>query len=154
MKYKLFLVLTFMSMTVMGFSSCANVKDPVHSENNKPLENSKISIQIGSKAFTATLLDNNTATAFLEMLPMTVKMVELNGDEKYHDLSKSLPINAANPGTTRAGDLMVFGSKTLVLFYQTRSTSYRYTQLGTVDDVTGLAEALGSGNVSVTFELN
>jgi hypothetical protein len=80
-------------------------------------------------------------------------MVELNGNEKYLDLSPSLPINASNPGTIQVGDLMMYGSSTLVLFYKTFSTSYSYTRLGRIDDVTGLAVALGSGNVTVTFEL-
>lgn len=88
----------------------------------------------------------------MELLPLTVNMIELNENEKYYDLSQSLPVNASNPGTIRNGDLMLYGSKTLVLFYKSFSTPYSYTKLGHVDDITGLIAALGTGNVTVTFK--
>jgi hypothetical protein len=110
-------------------------------------------IKIGSRKFSATLFDNPTTTAFRAMLPLTMNMTELNGNEKYVDLSKSLPTDASNPGKINTGDLLIYGSKTLVLFYEAFSTSYSYTRLGKIYDATGLAEALGSGNVVVTMEL-
>ena len=110
-------------------------------------------IKIGDSTFTATLYDNVAVAAFKSLLPMTVNMVELNGNEKYADLSRSLTTDASNPGTIQAGDLMLYGSSTVVLFYKTFSTSYNYTRLGKIDDVSGLAAAVGSGSVVVTFEL-
>ena len=113
----------------------------------------KIKITANAQTFTATLLDNNSAKAFNQMLPLTIKMIELNGNEKYSDLQSSLPINPSNPKTITSGDLMLYGSETLVLFYKTISTSYSYTKLGQIDDATGLASALGSRDTVVTFEL-
>ena len=98
-------------------------------------------------------IENATKKAFIEMLPITITMKELNGNEKYYDFSNNLPINSSTLGTINNGDLMLYGTKTLVLFYQSFSTSYSYTKLGSVDDVTGLASALGSGNSIVSFEL-
>jgi hypothetical protein len=120
------------------------------SDNANPASN-QMRIKIGSRTFTAT--DNATATAFKGMLPMTIKMSELNGNEKYFDLSVNLPTNASNPGKIQSGDLMIYGSNTLVLFYKTFSTSYSYTRLGRINDTTGLAAAVGSGSVTVSYEL-
>lgn len=159
MKQSFLIILVFMSI-ISSAASCHKNDLPIRTESNAEnnlkdeiMTPTKIRIKVGSKTFTATLLENKTAQAFKEILPLTMNLTEMNGDEKYGYLLKSLPTNASNPGTTKKGDLMLFGSKTLVLFYQTRSTSYRYTKLGTVDDVVGLAEALGSGNVTVAFEL-
>jgi hypothetical protein len=113
---------------------------------------SSMRITVGSNVFRATLRDNETTAALAAILPLTVTMTELNGNEKYVRLASDLPDAATNPGTIRAGDLMLYGEDTLVLFYKTFSTSYRYTPIGRIDDVSGLAAALGTGEVTVTFE--
>lgn len=97
------------------------------------MKNSKIKIKVNSQTFTATLSDNKSAKAFKEMLPLTIKMADHLRNEKHTDLSKSLPTNSSNPRTIHNGDLMLFGPRTLVLFYKTFSTSYSYTKLGKVD---------------------
>ena len=68
-------------------------------------------------------------------------------------LSSAVPTASSNPGRIQTGDLMLYGSSCVVLFYKTFSTSYSYTRLGRVDNPVGLASALGSGNVTATFEL-
>lgn len=115
--------------------------------------NNKLKVTIGNSRFTATLYENETVDAFVNLLPMTVNMTEMGGYEKFHNLPGSLPGLASNPGTTNEGDLMIWSSDCLVLFYSTRSTSYSYIQLGRIDNTSGLREAVGSGNVQVTFEL-
>lgn len=123
-----------------------------NSTNNFTSSN-KITVTVGGKTFTATLADNETAEAFKALLPLTLDMTELNGNEKYSYLSRSLPTNASNPGTIHAGDIMLYGSNCVVLFYETFNTSYSYTRIGQIDDSSGLADAVGSGNVTVTFSL-
>ena len=110
-----------------------------------------ISVKAGSKTFKVRLADNETAIAFRSRLPMTLKMKELNGNEKFQDLSKALPQNAINPGKIEKGDLMLYGSRTVVLFYKTFTTSYAYTRIGNVTNPSHLVDVLGSGDVEVTF---
>lgn len=110
-----------------------------------------ISIEINGQTFSATLADNDTARAFAARLPMTLDMRELNGNEKYFYLDEPLPAAAQRVGQIRAGDLMLFGSDCVVLFYENFATSYTYTPIGRIDDPAGLADALGSGSAEVFF---
>ena len=114
----------------------------------------KMEIMVGSTSFTATLYDNAAAKALIEQLPMTLNMSELNGNEKYDYLDHNLPTDPGRPSEIKAGDLMLYGNNCLVLFYESFSTSYSYTPLGYIDDPEGLAEALGSGSVQITFKNN
>ncbi|RKE57230.1 cyclophilin-like fold protein [Sphingobacterium detergens] len=158
MRRSLLAILLLISVLCGSATSCDKSGDKVHhtdSDNitNDKMADNKINIKVGSEVFVATLSDNNTAKIFKEMLPLTINMTELNGNEKYTELPKNLPTNSSNPGTIKNGDLMLYGSSTLVLFYKTFSTSYSYTKLGTVNDAKSLASALGADNVTVTFEL-
>ena len=143
MKYSYLMYLALISVLAMGASF----------DDKDEMEKIKIKITGNTQIFTATLLDNNTAKAFKKMLPLTIKMSELNRNEKFGDLPNSLPTNPSIPKTITNGDLMMYGSKTLVIFYKTFTTSYSYTKLGQIDDATGLASALGTGDTVVTFEL-
>lgn len=148
----------------LGLTACSEdslMQDPVtgpstteddnSEENNESMTSQTMKIEIGNQTFTATLADNETAAAFLALLPMTVTMNELNGNEKYCNLASDLPTASYRPGTIRSGDIMLYGSDCVVLFYETFSSSYSYTRIGQVDDPTGLAAAVGAGRVTVTF---
>ncbi|MCC6282592.1 MAG: hypothetical protein IT262_18460 [Saprospiraceae bacterium] len=130
----------------------ANVEVKTDVSSITKTEKMTLKITIGAHDFTASLSDNPTADALGKMLPMTIFMTELNGNEKYFELPANLPENASSQGTIRAGDLMLYGSNTLVLFYKTFPTPYRYTPIGRIDDPSELANALGSENISVTFQ--
>lgn len=110
-----------------------------------------IDIDIHGTTFTAQLEDNATARAFLDLLPTTLTMDELNGNEKYHYLDSPLPSEPQRVGTIHAGDIMLYGSDCIVLFYQTFRTPYSYTRIGSIADPGRLSNALGAGTASVTF---
>lgn len=120
--------------------------------NNKII-GKKMKIKIGTETFMATLEANETAMAFKAKLPLSLAMLELNGNEKYAQLPADLPTSTADVGTIHEGDLMLWGANTLVVFYKTFKTSYRYSKLGRIDNPRGLAAAVGSRNVTISFEM-
>lgn len=106
---------------------------------------------VGERRFAITLADTRAARAFAAMLPLTLDMEELNGNEKKKDLPNALPTDTYQPSTIRNGDLMLWGSRTVVIFYLTFDSPYSYTRLGRVDDPAGLAKVLGLRDVRVVF---
>jgi hypothetical protein len=113
-----------------------------------------LTITIGGKAFGATLFDNSTAAAFKGLLPLSVSMSELNGNEKLYRLPANLPAQPSRPGSIQSGDLMLYGVNTVVLFYKSFATTYSYTRIGRIDDPAGLEPAVGPGSVTVTFAMS
>jgi len=111
----------------------------------------RITISINGETFAATLADNATAEAFTKLLPLSITMAELNRNEKFATLSTSVPARAVTPASIRSGDLMLYGSNTLVLFYKSFRTTYGYTVIGRIDEPGGLEAALGTGDVDVMF---
>jgi hypothetical protein len=151
-------VLIFLLSGLLCFqlNACTQENNIQPDNNQNEIENTElmeIQILIGTSSFSAELEINATAQAFIDRLPLTLNMADLNNNEKYFDLTEGLPSNSSNPGTIQNGDLMLYGSNTLVLFYKGFSTSYNYTRIGKVNNPEGLEEALGSGEVAVTFKI-
>lgn len=111
----------------------------------------KMTVEVGDSTFTATLEDNAAGDALREMLeegPVTIEMSDYSGFEKVGSLGTSLPASNSQM-TTESGDIVLYNNSQIVIFYG--SNSWSYTKLGHIDDLTGWEEALGSGDVEVTF---
>lgn len=111
----------------------------------------RMEVLVGNTAYRAQLADTEAAKQLLEQLPLELNMQELNGNEKYAYLSQSLSADASCPVSIHTGDLMLFGSDCLVLFYEDFSTSYSYTPIGKLENPEGVSQTLSSGSVTVTF---
>ena len=116
------------------------------------LETETMQMKIGDKEYSVVLNDNNTTKALRELLPMTVKMSEFNGNEKYYLLQNSLPSRPEHIGQIKSGDVMLFGDDCLVVFYKDFKTTYSYTRIGHIENATDLEKTLGRSSVSITFE--
>ena len=116
------------------------------------LETETMQMKIGNKEYSVVLQDNNTTKALQEILPMTIKMTEFNGNEKYYQLHETLPSRPEHIGQIKTGDVMLFGDDCLVVFYKDFKTTYSYTRIGYIENAADLEQTLGRGSVTITFK--
>jgi hypothetical protein len=134
---------------IISFSACAqgNGTNNTVGENNM-----RIKIKVGNNEFTAIVYKNETTRNIISKLPVTINMQKLDGNEKYYNFLENLLNDAPQSfGTMNIGNIMLWSSNCLVLFNKTFSTSYRYVKIGHIENVTGLENALGSGNAEISF---
>ena len=113
----------------------------------------KMNVQIGNQIFTATLEDNQAVEELVEMMKaggVVLTLDDYGGFEKVGSLGKNLTTSNSQT-TTVAGDIVLYNGSNIVMFYG--STSWSYTRLGRIDDLTDWADALGSGSVTAILTL-
>ena len=157
MKKGLSLAFIVMMSLVVLLTGCGSSGQEAEAAENRQVEeeNSKMQmkVQVGGSTFTAALEENEAVDALVEMMeqgPVTIQMSDYSGFEKVGPLGTSLPASDQQT-TTQAGDIVLYQGNQIVMFYG--SNSWSYTRLGRIDDLSGWEEALGSGDVTVTFSL-
>lgn len=133
----------------------AQASNPEHETINN-METNVIKLTVnGGKTFTATLVDNSSTQALIELLeksPVTIDMEDYANMEKVGPIGRTLPRND-KPTTTGPGDLILYQGRYFVIYYD--NNSWDLTRLGKIDGATQaeLKSALGKGNVTVTISL-
>ena len=134
-------------------STAAESGEPETEQDEEENSEMQMNVQVGGSTFTATLEENAAVDALVDMMEqgsVTIQMSDYSGFEKVGPLGTSLPTSNQQT-TTQAGDIVLYQGNQIVMFYG--SNSWSYTRLGHIDDLTGWEEALGSGDVTVTFSL-
>ena len=108
-------------------------------------------VTVNGRSFSAVLYDNKTANELYSRLPLELEMNELNHNEKYYNFSDGFTTSSKPAGHISKGDIKLYGDDCLVLFYDSFSSGYSYTDIGYIEDVSGFEEVLGTGNVTVRF---
>ena len=111
----------------------------------------RMTVTVNGRSFSAVLYDNKTADELYSRLPLELEMNELNGNEKFYNFSDSFTTNSKLAGHISKGDIKLYGDDCLVLFYDSFTSGYSYTDIGYIEDVSGFEEVLGTGNVTVSF---
>lgn len=138
--------LMLLALTVSPLATAIDISSPPTG-----MENTTMWMTVGEQRFAISLEDNPATRELVARMPLDLDMTDLHNNEKYATLEQPLPTQEYSPGTIQTGDLLLYGSDTLVIFYKTLTSSYSYSRLGHIDNSTGLAEALGRKNVRVRF---
>ena len=104
-------------------------------------------IKILNKEFPFTLKDTPAANELKSQLPFKVDMTKLNDNEIYYKFDNSFTTNIKSVGTINSGDIYLYQSDYLVLFYKTFTTLYSYTEIGSLTSTDGLEDAIGSTSI-------
>lgn len=112
-------------------------------------------IKIRDVTLTATLTDNSSAAALVDLLrqgDVTIDMHDYGNFEKVGELPIILPANDENI-STEAGDLILYLGHRFVIYYD--HNRWDFTRLGKISDVTQaeLKAILGEGDVTVVLSL-
>ena len=105
-------------------------------------------ININNKVYDLQLENNETTKKLINLLPLEITMIELNGNEKYVYLDDSFPTNPHPVDYINSGDVMLYGNNCLVIFYKSFKTSYSYTKIGHIDNL----EEFDSNKIEVKIE--
>lgn len=122
----------------------------VHAQNT----GENVKVKINDKIFDVELEDNPATQELVKTLEngnITVNATDYGNFEKVGDLGFSLPTSDEQV-TTAPGDIVLYQGNQVSLFYE--SHSWSYTKLGKIQNVTGLKDVLGSGDVTIEFILD
>lgn len=123
---------------------------------NMGFSENKINITIDGRTMSATLAENQAAKALVERLTsgsVTITMSNYGGFEKVGALPWSLPASDTQI-TTKPGDIMLYNSNNIVIFYG--QNSWAYTPLGLLETTNSseISSFVGNGSKQVTISLD
>ena len=114
-----------------------------------------LKMKIGDTAV-AVDWENNESVEALKALcknePLVIQMSMYGGFEQVGSIGARLPSDDEET-VTSAGDIVLYSSSQIVVFYG--SNSWAYTRLGhiTDQDAAGMTDLLGNGDVTITISL-
>ena len=142
-------ILSILIICILLLAGCTNNSKTNNDKSKESdIKMSNIKVTINDKIYNINLENNNTVEEFINLLPQEYNMNDLNNNEKYVYIDKSLSTNSYNPKHIEKGDVMLFGNNCLVIFYESFDTSYSYTKIGHIDNL----DDLGNGSIIAKFE--
>ena len=144
---KLTALLAALALCLAGL--CAQAEELAVDEGGDPMR-----MMIGETPVTVAWEDNESVAALRALAAegLTIDMSMYGGFEQVGPVGTRLPSSDVQTRTS-AGDIVLYSSSQIVVFYG--SNSWAYTRLGHITDrdPAGMAALLGSGDVKITISM-
>lgn len=161
-KSKLFnIFVLFISIFLITACGSNGNSNPVSADQEQSISNSEqegeinnmLKMKIGNTTVNVEWEDNesvNTLKVLCKSKPLKINMHMYGGFEQVGSIGSSLPTSDKQM-TTNSGDIVLYSSNQIVVFYG--SNSWSYTKLGRITDKTDneLHDLLGNSNVTITL---
>ncbi len=126
-------------------------EEPVEEE----IKDKMLKMIIGDTEVSVDWENNESAEALKDLCaeePLVIQMSMYGGFEQVGSIGTRLPSDDEQTSTS-AGDIVLYSSNQIVVFYG--SNSWAYTRLGhiTDQDAAGMTDLLGNGDVTITISL-
>ena len=126
-------------------------EEPVEEEVKEKM----LKMMIGDMEVSVDWENNESAEALKDLCaeePLVIQMSMYGGFEQVGSIGTRLPSDDEQTSTS-AGDIVLYSSNQIVVFYG--SNSWAYTRLGhiTDQDAAGMTDLLGNGDVTITISL-
>ena len=109
-------------------------------------------IEIGDKIFPFEFKNTKAANEIKSKIPFTINMTKLNGNEVFYYFNETFTTDIKSVGTINIGDIYLYQSNCLVIFYKTFTTTYSYTSIGSITNTEGLTDAIDSGSKLISWK--
>lgn len=112
----------------------------------------KIKLTAGTREFTATFYKNATTDALVQMMPMTLPMMDLYGNEMCYRFPNALPTDDARTQGYEVGEIMYWPpGHSFVIRYAQNGERFQMQKLGKLDS--GVEFFRTCGDIDVRIEL-
>lgn len=104
--------------------------------------------------FTVVFYDTDTNRRLVSEIPDNNPLslspcYDVDETHKYYDLPSKYPTNPEEIESVQAGEILMDSGDRLLLYYQDAKTNGNYTRIGYFEDATGVAEAMGTGDLQI-----
>ena len=119
-------------------------------EADKVGQLANFNVKFGTKTYKAKSTSTETTKSFLESLPVTLDMKDVDDNQKYGCMYYKITSESAKTNKVKKGDVLLSGESCLIVATEDFKTINKYVVLGHIDNLDDVPEGLVKAIFSVS----